>query len=173
MIFSRRVIVHPCTSHEVINIYADSITGKNIYTNWTNLFPECWRSAFYHDSREMFLMEEHVRRRREGGPRREEFAFTRFRWKVLKWREMRGERASVVESCRCISMQPGIFITDREMGRDRWRILVPRGSGLDFRRLGIYPHSSSPELRVNNNRWKIRSIETNNRAARNYIVIYF
>lgn len=44
-------------------------------------------------------------------------------------------RRLLPESCRCISMRAGIFITDRVIGRDRWRILVPRGTGneLDFR----------------------------------------
>lgn len=95
----------------------------------------------------------------KGGSRREEFAFTRFRWKVLKSREMRGERAFVVESCRCISMQPGIFITDREIGRDRCSYpcstLEEADWISDWNRIPARPRLGS-ELRVNNNRWKIR-----------------
>lgn len=72
---------------------------------------------------------------------------------------MRGERAFVVESCRCISMQPGIFITDREIGRDRCSYpcstLEEADWISDWNRIPARPRLGS-ELRVNNNRWKIR-----------------
>lgn len=40
-------------------------------------------------------------------------------WNRTKWTP-RARRAQL-ESCRCISMQPGIFITDREIARDHAR----------------------------------------------------
>lgn len=56
-------------------------------------------------------------------------------------------------------MQPGIFITDREIGRDRCSYpcstLEEADWISDWNRIPARPRLGS-ELRVNNNRWKIR-----------------